>query len=436
MGEIHPTTGSNSPKPEPLLERMSDHETHRRPALLPRALLPRVRQALKTFPVVAIVGARQTGKSTLVRDLLQQDERLYVTLDDLETAELAEREADSLLRRASHMTIDEVQRVPDLLLAVKRAVDRERRPGRYILTGSANLLLMQRVSESLAGRALYLTLWPMTRREQLARATAGHWSVFFETRPPEWPEVLREIPGPAADWEAFARRGGYPVPACHIAEQRARRDWFRGYIDTYLERDVRQLASIEYLVDYRRLMRAVALRTGNLMNQAELARDVGLAPSTAQRYLNLMETSYQLVRLESYSVSRTKRLTKSPKAYWSDTGLALEVAGGSEPRGANFENLVFADLLAWRDYSEERAEILYWRTTKGAEVDFVIERGSDMLPVEVKSSSRVGLGDVKNLRVFLDEYSHRAKGGLLLYTGDDVFWLTDRILAVPWWRVV
>jgi predicted AAA+ superfamily ATPase len=415
---------------------MPDPQSLTQPPLLPRELLPRVQRALETFPVVAIVGARQTGKSTLVRDLLQQDDRLYVTLDDIETAELAEREPDALLRRAGHMTIDEVQRAPDLLLAIKRAVDRERTPGRFILTGSANLLLMQQVSESLAGRALYLTLWPMTRREQLAMPTPGRWDTFFETDPGDWPAALKQLSAPSADWGTLARRGGYPVPACHLVEGRSRRDWFRAYIDTYLERDVRQLASIEYLVDYRRLMRAVSLRTGNLMNQADLARDVALAPSTAQRYLNLMEVSYQLVRLESYSVSRTKRLTKSPKAYWSDTGLSLEVAGEAEPRGAHLENLVFTDLLAWRDYGERRAQILYWRTTKGAEVDFVIEHDADILPVEVKSSNRVGLGDAKNLRVFLDEYSRRAKGGLLLYDGDEVFWLTDRILVVPWWRVV
>lgn len=415
---------------------MPDRKSQPQPALLPRALLSRVERALETFPVVAVVGARQTGKSTLVRDLLREDERLYVTLDDIETAELAEREPDALVHRASRMTIDEVQRAPDLLLAIKREVDRERTPGRFILTGSANLLLMQRVSESLAGRALYLTLWPMTCREQLARPTAGQWDTFFEEDPGNWPEALEGLTSQPAEWEVLARRGGYPVPACHLADDRSRRDWFRAYIDTYLERDLRQFASIEYLVDYRRLMRAVSLRTGNLLNQAELARDVALAPSTAQRYLNLMEVSYQLVRLEAYSVSRTKRLTKSPKVYWSDTGLSLEVAGEREPRGAHLENLVLTDLLAWRDYGERRTEILYWRTTKGAEVDFVIECGGDILAVEVKSGERVGLGDVKNLRVFLEEYSRRVKGGLLLYNGDDVFWLTDRILVVPWWQVV
>jgi predicted AAA+ superfamily ATPase len=183
-------------------------------------------------------------------------------------------------------------------------------------------------------------------------------------------------------------------------------------------------------------MRAACLRVGNLLNQAELARDVGLAPSTAQRYLGLLETSFHLVKLEPFTVNRTKRLTKSPKLFWSDTGLALHLADEPRPRGAHLENLVLTDLLVWRESVPRAPQILYWRTSKGAEVDFVIERGERVLAVEVKSGARVRTGDVRGMRIFLDEYPDLAVGGLVLYSGDETFWIGDRILVVPWPRVL
>ena len=149
-----------------------------------------------------------------------------------------------------------------------------------------------------------------------------------------------------------------------------------------------------------------------------------------------METSFQLVRLEAYSVNRTKRLVKSPKVYWSDAGLGIWVAGETLPRGAHLENIVLSDLLAWRGTCGDRPQLLYWRTSNGAEVDFVIERGDRVLPVEIKSGARVAYDDTKNLRLFMEEYSDLTKGSLVLCTGEETFWIADRILAVPWWRVV
>jgi predicted AAA+ superfamily ATPase len=405
-------------------------------SLLPRDLTARLRRALGAFPAVVVTGARQTGKSTLVRELLGDPDRLYVTLDDVDVLDQAERAPDELVRRAPRMTLDEVQRLPDLLLAVKRTVDVRREPGRFILTGSADLLLMERVSESLAGRAAYLNLRPLTRREQLGLATAGSWERLFEEPVSVWRDLVQSDAAGSEPWQSLAARGGYPVPTVQLRDPEDRRLWFETYVHTYLERDLRQLAAVQHLTDYRRLMRAVCLRLGNLLNQADLARDVGLPPSTAQRYLNLMETSLQLVRLEPYAVNRTKRLIKSPKLFWTDTGLAMWVAGEQEPRGAHLENVVLNDLLAWRETCPDRPGVFFWRTARGAEVDFVIERGDRVLPVEVKAAARVSYADARHLRVFLEEYSDLAKGGLVLYAGEDVFWIADRILAVPWWRVI
>lgn len=409
---------------------VNDHQ------ILPRLLTHAIDAALEAMPVVVVTGARQTGKSTLVRELLPERDRRYMTLDDLDVLEQATESPDQLVTRAKRLTLDEVQRAPDVLLTVKRAVDKDRKPGRFILTGSANLLLMQRVSETLAGRATYLTLWPLTRREQLGWGRAGMWTELFGTEPENWPKLLGDAEAKREDWRSLARRGGYPTPAYEIGDPAARSRWFSGYTRTYLERDLQELSSIAGLIDFRRLMVAACLRLGQLVNQTELGRDVGLQQPTVRRYLNLLETSYQLVRLPAYSVNRTKRLIKTPKLYWADTALALSISDVHEPGGPHLENLILTDLLAWRDSRVNPPSILYWRTTTGEEVDFVIEWRARLLPVEVKASRNVRFGDSRHLRSFLNEYPTTAHAGLLLYAGDETFWLTEKILAAPWWRVI
>jgi uncharacterized protein len=410
-------------------------------AILPRAITPLLGRVLGLFPVVAVTGARQTGKSTLVRQSETLSARQYVTLDTAINRGLAQTEPEALLRTSggAGLTIDEVQRVPDLLLAIKEAVDSDRTNGRFLLTGSANLLLLKRISESLAGRARYLTLWPMTRREQLGLATCGIWGDLLAQPRSSWLDLVQSQTVAAEGWEALAARGGYPAPALLNPTQpfdAGRAEIFAGYTQTYLERDLRDLAAIDNLADFQRLMRALCLRLGSVMNQADLARDTGLARTTLQRYLNLLEVSYQLIRLEPYSVNRTKRLVKSPKIYWSDCGLALHLAEVETVSGEHLENLVCTDLLAWRELQGVRPVILYWRTAVGEEVDFVIETKGKLLAVEVKATRNPGLNDTRGLRAFMQEYGADVLGGLLLYAGDEVRWFGDGILAAPWWKVI
>ncbi len=386
------------------------------------------------MPAVVVTGARQTGKSTLAERLVAGGRR-YRTLDDFDVLAAARRDPEALVGGQEPITLDEVQREPDLLSAVKRAIDRNRTAGRFLLTGSANLLLMRQVSESLAGRASYLTLWPLTRREQLGLGRAGRWEELLDTPEDGWRDLLlADGDEHAEDWRALAQRGGFPTPAIELATAAERAIWFDGYVRTYLERDLQDLASISSLPDFRRLMQAACLRLGQVLNQTELGRDVALPQPTVHRWLNLLETSYLLVRLPAYAVNRTKRLIKAPKLYWGDTGIALHLAG-TEPQGCHLENLVVQDLLAWRDARVARAELGYWRTSLGEEVDVVIEAGGKLLPIEIKATASPRMADCAHLRSFRAEYGSQARAGLLLHTGTSLEWLTADVLAAPWWRL-
>ena len=203
-----------------------------------------------------------------------------------------------------------------------------------------------------------------------------------------------------------------------------------------MERDLLGLSAISGLPDFRRLMRAACHRLGQLVNQTELGRDVALPQPTVRRYLNLLETSHLLVRIAPFAVNRTKRLIKSPKLYWADTGVALHLAQGTKPGGAHLENIVLHDLLAWRDARLDYADIFHWRTTLGEEVDFIIKTGETLLPIEIKATTRPRLRAAAHLRTFRAEYGEQARAGLLLHAGDAIEWIAPDVLAAPWWRVL
>jgi uncharacterized protein len=412
-------------------------------AVLPRASADLLSQALRTMRVVAVTGPRQCGKSTFVEHHPQLQTRPYFSLDDGSVLRRARDNPAAFLRSESRMTIDEVQREPDLILAIKSLVDRQRPAvrGQFVLTGSANLLMMKNIADSLAGRTYYLRLWPMTRREQLGLASTGIWSEFFNRDSHHWLELVRSQKAPPASWQEHCARGGFPevcitdggLPAAD------RTLWFDGYVTTYLERDLRDLAAVANLADFQRLMRAAALRVGNLLNQSELGRDIELPAMTVHRYLNLLETSYQIIRLEPYAVSRTKRLIKTPKLYWNDSALALHLTHGgtdNSPGGAHFENLILCDLLVWRDTQAPCTTITYWRTSSGHEVDFILEQNRYLVGVEVKAGSHPTLKDVRGMQEFLNDYPNAARGGIVVHGGNESYWLTENILAAPWWSVL
>jgi uncharacterized protein len=422
---------------------MSKTPAYSAPDVLPRAAASLLARSLRVMRVVVVTGPRQAGKSTFAEHHPDLADRPYLSLDDPATLRRARDNPLAFVRTEQRMIIDEVQRAPEIILAIKSVVDRQRPSirGQFVLTGSANLLMMKRIGDSLSGRAHYLRLWPMTRREQLGLGATGAWSEFFIHDIAQWLDVVRKQKAQPADWRKQCLIGGFPEVAATGGglPEEDRAIWFDGYVTTYLERDLRDLAAVADLRDFQRVMQAAALRIGNLLNQSELGRDVQLPAMTVHRYLNLLETSYQVIRLQPYAVNRTKRLIKTPKLYWNDSALAFYLGnGGAEvaPTGAHFENFVLCDLLAWRDLQSPRAEVTYWRTASGHEADFVIEWQKKLVGVEVKTGAQPTLRDVQGLRSFLAENPRMAIGGVVIHGGDDAYWLDDKIVAAPWWRVL
>jgi len=404
-----------------------------------RALQDAVENALRAHPVVVVSGARQTGKTTLVRNLPSSGKRVFETLDDLDVLEVASKRPEELLARGRRLTVDEVQRVPGLLLAIKRDVDRRRQNGRFLLTGSANLMLMRQVADSLAGRAVYMLLSPFTAGEKRGEGTVPPWQGVLACKNAQAAvDLVRSFAIRKTDIRSEILTGGMP-PAVLARSAIERSHWFEGFVRTYVERDLRDVSQVSSLPDFRRLMTLAAHRIGQIANQSELARDAGLSQATAHRHINLLETTYQVHRLPVYGANPSKRLIKAPKLYWTDSGLAAHLVGltglsavEKSPRtGALLENLILTGLLAWRESVHPRPELFYWRTAGGAEVDFVIERGARLLPVEIKKAKQVGLSDIRHLELFLGDYKDKASWAALLHDTDEPHLITAKVAGLP-----
>jgi uncharacterized protein len=398
---------------------------------LPRDLTPLITRALGSLPVVVVTGLRQAGKTTLLATDPAFQGRRFRTLDDLATLEAARREPEALVAGDEPVTFDEVQRSPELLLAVKREVDRRRVPGRFLLSGSANLALLGGVSESLAGRALYLTLHPFTRRERLGRADGPPFLVRFLGEP-----VLPRATAtrPLSPDEILC--GGLPPVALDRTVDRSL--WFLGYEQTYLERDLRDLSQVTDLVAFRSVLRLAALRTGQLLNQSELGRDARLSASTVSRYLGLLEASFVISRLAPYLRSRTARLLKSPKLFVSDAGLAAHLAGvtdlaaeADEPmRGPLLETYVFQNLAGLLGAHLPGAQLGFWSIQGRHEIDFVVSSGRHTAGIEVKAASRFGDRDLAGLKAW-KAATPGATAGILAYNGTEALPLGDNLFAIP-----
>jgi uncharacterized protein len=403
----------------------------------PRWFSSNIQSALRVMPVTVLTGARQTGKTTLTKAV--EPDRTYFTLDDVGILGQTERNPDSLLATRP-VILDEVQRAPQILLAVKRAVDTGRRAGDFLLTGSANLLLMKQVAETLAGRAIYLDLPPFCPTEWQERKGALSPLDRLFAQDFDW----REWPDEPGDWTRWLLRGGFP-PALEINSEADRGLWFAAYVQTYLERDLRQLSAISSLPDFQRLMMLAAQRTGKLLNQADLARDAALSHPTAHRYLNLLETGCMITRLRPLATNPTAALVKAPKLLWTDCGLAAWLAGIRSSAevttrmdsGFWLEQTLFQTLETWRSLDPQQRKLHFWRNRSGHEVDFVLEEAGKFVALEIKASSQVTVSDATGIRAFREDLKCKPSlvRGVVLHSGK-ARPLEDGVLALPWgWMV-
>ncbi len=411
--------------------------------------------------MVVVTGMRQTGKTTLLEGDPRLKGRRYFTFDDYTQLEAARQNPEALLAGEDPISIDEVQKCPEILTSIKRMIDRGRRPGRFLLSGSANFALLRSVSESLAGRAVYLALHPFGRREILGEVRNPPFiRSFFDSLGQKLaPGGCASLPGggielvrgsgageealgvrvtrmPAAIAPNEVLTGGMP-PVC-LGAAPDRSVWFNGFEQTYLERDLRSLSQVADLVAFRRLMRLAALRTGQMLNQSGIGRDAHLNAMTASRYLGLLETSFIVHRIPPYLGNRASRLMKSPKLYFADAGLAAHLAGVAdldstkdEPmRGALIETYVAQNILAILAAHWPEARLHFWQVHGRHEVDFVIEAGRECLAIEVKSSTQWGKSDLQGLEAFLDA-TPRCRAAILACNGADAVHLKGRLWAIP-----
>jgi len=397
---------------------------------IPRSLEAVLQKAMQEFPAVVLVGPRQSGKTTLLKHLYGEQYPI-VSLEPPDVRIAALNDPRGFLNLYPlPVVFDEIQYAPILLPYIKEQVDahRERR-GQYILTSSQNLLLMQQVTESLAGRAAVLKLLPLSRWE-LARSTQR--SLPWEgEQPPALPE------GPASElWEQILR-GFYPE--VNSSPDRDIRLWQASYVQTYLERDVRNLRDIGDLTLFQTFLRAMAARSSRILNLSDLARDVGISVNTAKGWLSILEASFQIFVLRPYYANIGKRLVKSPKVYFTDTGLLCYLVGlrdsdhaASGPMGgAIFENLIVAELFKIYTHRGEVPALYYWRTAAGSEVDVVIETQDNLIPLEIKLSETPRPEMAKEIIGFQRDFAGKAGQGYVIHRGEVTLPVGKGVIAFP-----
>ncbi len=384
--------------------------------------------ALGEMPVIVLTGMRQSGKSTFLKKQPEFKNRRYVSFDDFAQLAAAREDPDGFVDTDEPLTIDEAQKCPEILTAIKRRVDREKIPGQFLLSGSASFTMLKKISESLAGRAIYFSMHPFTRRE-IAKHIAEKPFVydFFET------QHIREFKKTNQVTAEDVLLGG--MPSVCLGEIKDRLLWFKGYEQTYLERDVRDLSQVANIISFRQLIHLTALRTGQLLSPSQIGRDAKLNAATTSRYLSLLEASFIINRLHPYLNNRSSRLIKSPKLYFSDSGLACFLAGidkleNEALKGAMFETYSAQNLMGMIDARWQRARLHFWNIQGRYEVDFVIEAGNKCLAIETKASARWSEKDLSGLKTFLSTTPH-CVGGILAYNGTEAVKLGDRLWAIP-----
>jgi len=386
--------------------------------MINRTILKDLQEALAVFPVVLLCGARQVGKSTLVLSLCEH----YITLDDITQLDGARADPKRFIQDLPRpIVIDEIQKAPELLPAIKEEVDRKRKNGDFLLTGSANLLGYKKVTESLAGRMGVMELLPLSCREMANRADANLADDLFSA---EWPN--NKIPQSGNLLLDSLLQGGYPELQ-RIHTQRGRNLWFSSYVSTYIERDVRDIGELRHIDRFIHLLNILAPRSATLLNKAELSRTAGIEQKTLTNYLSLLEMVFQIKRIQPYSANLGKRFVKSPKLFFTDSGVLCHLLGlnsketlrNSSYYGAILETFVFTELLKAVQYSESPTRLWHYRTSDQHEIDLLIERDGKVIPVEIKAAKTVRKKDFKHIED-LQSRNSTVKNGVIFYQGEQL----------------
>jgi predicted AAA+ superfamily ATPase len=413
----------------------SDLSSTGAPTLVARHLRANVQTALADTRVVVVLGARQVGKSTLVEQIAQGEPgRLVITLDDEARRRGANEDPTGFVADLdTPVAIDEVQRAPDLLLAIKQSVDRDQRPGRYLLTGSANILTAPTIADALTGRAEYLRLWPFSQAE-LRGVSTGLIAALFAGRAPH---ILDAASGRRAHAEMLVA-GGFPEARRRSPDRRV--PFFDSYLDTVLDRDLGSIARVHDRANVRRLLAAVAATTGSTLNLNDFARDLGIAANTVRAYVDLLETLFLVYRLPAWHSNLLSRLGKAPKLHIVDSGLLAYLLSANAERawadpqiaGALIETFVIMEIVRQSSVELDPPRAFHFRDRHGHEVDMVLERrDGTIVGIEAKAAATAGRADFHGLRLMRDRLGERFAFGALLYTGSATVPFGDRLAAIP-----
>lgn len=402
--------------------------------MIERKIKPHLMEALSDSSVVLIHGARQVGKSTLVKSLTESDyPAKYITFDDSSVLSAAQNNPHDFISGYSEsLVIDEVQRVPEIFLAIKSYVDRNRKAGKFILTGSANVLLLPKISESLAGRMEILRLYPLAQNE-----ISGDKRNLID-------EISKDKFNPnkistSDDLINKVLSGGFPEMLTR-KDRKRQKAWFNSYITTILQRDVRDIANIEKINELPKLLSLFASRAGTIFNYAEFSRSSGIAQTTLKRHVSLFEAIFMIQVLPAWSGNLSKRLFKTPKLYLNDTGLLSHLVGFESSRihsdallwGRILENFVFVEMLKQTSWSNFNLSLFHYRTASGQEIDFIIERNDGkLIAVEVKATSKIDAKDFNHIKAFEDETKDKFLRGILFYTGSEIIPFSKNLIALP-----
>ncbi len=406
---------------------------------IPRHLETKIKQYVKQFPVVVLTGARQTGKSTILKHLYSDQKWDYVNLDKRGILERINSDPDLFVKDLrSNVIIDEAQKAPDIFHSIKWRVD-EGFKYKIILSGSANFHLLHKVTETLAGRCGVLELFPLTINEVHKKRNVLE-ACLFSKDIGKLEENIRKIK-PIRDDAIFQHIlwGGYPKLYSYKNKEQ-KTNWLENYRTTYVERDLRDLAQVGDIGDFQRFYQMLAFQIGNVLNLSNTANDVGITVPTCRKYLQLLQASYQYFLLKPYSLNISKRLIKSPKIYMWDTGLCNYFLDNDSVKslraGGRFgnilENWVISEISKQNSLLTKKTDMYFWRTSNGGEVDLIIERGKDIIPIEIKSNIKISKLAVKGLTSFMQvKVKKRIPFGIIFYRGDRIARFKENILMVP-----